>query len=140
MAELVGFDLDPWQRTVIEGACGVRPDGKWASKWVGVNVPRQNGKGGILELVELTALFEWGDDLIIHSAHEFITSQKHSQWVWSLVERTPKLLRQVYKQRLVGTHGQEAVSSRTAGCWSFARGRRRVGAGSRVITCSLTRR
>ena len=35
MAELVGFELDPWQRRWIEGATGERDDGKWAAKRVG---------------------------------------------------------------------------------------------------------
>ena len=131
---LVGFELDDWQRTVIEGSCGVRHDGKWASKRVGINVPRQNGKGGILELVELTALFTWGSDLIIHSAHEFITSQKHSARVWSLVERTPKLLHQVYRQRLVGTHGQEAVKLNDGRMLEF---RSRTKAGGRGFSCDF---
>jgi len=121
MAERVGFDLDPWQRLVIEGSTGVRHDGKWAAKRVGINVPRQNGKGGILEIIELTALFVWfeeihgagagmvADPLAIHSAHEFVTSQKHSKRLWSLIERTPELLKQVHRQRMVGAHGQEAI-------------------------------
>jgi hypothetical protein len=132
MAELVGFELDPWQRLVIEGACGIRHDGKWAAKRVGVNVPRQNGKGGILELIELTALFTWGDELVIHSAHEFITSQKHSMRLWGLVEQTPDLLRQVYKQRLVGTHGQEAVKLLDGRMIEF---RSRTKAGGRGFSC-----
>lgn len=118
MAELVGFGLDPWQRLVIEGATGERPDGQWAAKRVGVNVPRQNGKGGILELVELTWLYRWaleiadrtpGPPLAIHSAHEFVTSQKHSMRLWSLIERTPVLLDQVRRRRMIGSHGQEAI-------------------------------
>ena len=132
MAELVGFELDPWQKMVIEGSCGVRHDGKWAAKRVGINVPRQNGKGGILELIELTALFTWGADLVIHSAHEFITSQKHSARMWSLVERTPSLLNQVYKKRLVGTHGQEAVKLNDGRMIEF---RSRTKAGGRGFSC-----
>lgn len=107
MAKLVGFELDPWQRLVIEGSCGVREDGKWAAKEVGVNVPRQNGKGGILEVIELTAVFTWHEKLVIHSAHEFITSQKHFDRVWSLVENTPALLRRVRGQRALRSHGHE---------------------------------
>jgi hypothetical protein len=107
MADLTGFELDPWQRLVVEGACGVRADGKWASKEVGVNVPRQNGKGGILELIEVTALFTWHEQLVIHSAHEFITSQKHFDRVWSLVESTPELLQRVVRQRPLRSHGHE---------------------------------
>jgi hypothetical protein len=45
-----GVEADPWQVDVLEGGCGVRADGRWAAFEVGVNVPRQNGKGGVLEL------------------------------------------------------------------------------------------
>ncbi len=128
MAELVGFDLDAWQRTVIENSFGVGADGKWASKQVGVNVPRQNGKNGILEVVELTAIFTWlpelrgkvpGPPLLIHSAHEFITSQKHFDRVWSLVEMTPSLLKRVInnqgQHRPIRAHGHEGFKT-TDGC------------------------
>lgn len=107
MAELTGFELDPWQRLVIEGCFGLDTSGKWVAKEVGINVPRQNGKGGILELVELTAVFTWAEKLVIHSAHEFITSQKHFDRVWALVENTPELLGRVRNRRPMRSHGHE---------------------------------
>ncbi len=118
MADLVGFELLDWQKLVIEGACGVNHEGKWAAKRVGVNVPRQNGKGGILEVIQLTSLFTWlplykdkwpvkGERLVIHSAHEYVTSEKHFDRIWSLVENTPDLLKRVVKQKRIGTHGRE---------------------------------
>ena len=140
MAERVGFEFDPWQRMVVDGSTGERPDGKWAAKRAAVNVPRQNGKGGILELIELTALFVWldeidvSDPLAIHSAHEFVTSQKHSKRVWSLIERTPELLRQVHKQRMVGTHGQEAVRLTDGRALEF---RSRTKSAGRGFSCDL---
>ena len=111
MAELVELDLDPWQRMVVESSFGVKPDGRWASKEVGVNVPRQNGKGAILEAVELTAIFTWKEKFVIHSAHEFITSQKHFDRVWTLVENTPELLRRVRNQKPIRSHGHEGFKT-----------------------------
>ena len=113
IAELVGFDPMPWQSDVIEGATKVLPDGRWAAREVGVNVPRQNGKGGILELIELTSVFRWKlkashhPKLVIHSAHEAITSRMHFDRIWSLIERTPQLLDQVRRKRANFSHGQE---------------------------------
>ena len=144
MAERAKFKLDEWQTYVIQQSLGVMSSGKWAAKRVGVNVPRQNGKGGILELIELTALFTWlpelvgeapSPPLVIHSAHEFITSQKHSMRVWSLVENTPSLLKQVRNQRMIGTHGQEG--------FRLAKGdvaiefRTRTRGGGRGFSCDL---
>ena len=134
MAELVGFDLDLWQRLVIDGAFGVRDDGKWAAKEIGVNVPRQNGKGGILEVVELTAVFTWHQKLVIHSAHEFITSQKHFDRVWALVENTPALLDRVVRQRPLRTHGQEGFKT-TDGCQIEFRTRTK--GGGRGFSCDM---
>ena len=37
-----------------------RADGNWSAFEVGVNVPRQNGKGGIIEARELAGLFLLG--------------------------------------------------------------------------------
>lgn len=109
MAELVGFNPMPWQVEVIEAACGVREDGKWSAREVGINCPRQNGKGGILELIELTSLFTWGTRVVIHSAHEAKTSSTHFERVWGLVEGAPELLKQVRKQRPNLSHGQEGI-------------------------------
>lgn len=141
MADLVGFELDPWQRLVVEGACGVRHDGRWAAKEVGVNVPRQNGKGGILEVVELTALFTWlprqlsqGEKLVIHSAHEFITATKHFDRIWALVEDTPELLRRVKGGRRNRSHGSEGWVT-VDGCkLEF---RTRTKGGGRGFSCDL---
>ncbi len=146
MAELVGFEFDPWQETVVENSFGLKPDGKWASKEVGVNVPRQNGKGGILEILELTAVFTWlpklrgrvGSPLVIHSAHEFITSQKHFDRVWSLVEDTPELLRRVTnnqgQHRPIRSHGHEGFKTTDRCAIEF---RSRTKQAGRGFSCDL---
>jgi hypothetical protein len=113
MAELVGFEPMPCQAEVIEGATGIRADGRWAAREVGVNEPRQNGKGGILEMIELTSMFRWRlkrtrrPKLVIHSAHEAITSRMHFDRIWSWIEDTPELIAQVRKGRASHAHGQE---------------------------------
>ena len=69
--------------------------GRWAAFEVGLIVPRQNGKGSILEALELAALFLADPDapppLILHSAHEFKTSAEHFRRVRDLIEATPLL-------------------------------------------------
>ncbi len=71
LAATAGLTLDPWQQHVLRGALGERADGKWAAFEVGLVVSRQNGKGSILEARELAGLFLFGEQLILHSAHEF---------------------------------------------------------------------
>src|SRR6185437_15135570 len=53
LAEMAGLVLDPWQCDVLRDALGEGPDGRWASPFVGLVVPRQNGKGAVLEAREL---------------------------------------------------------------------------------------
>jgi phage terminase large subunit-like protein len=86
---------------------GERDDGKWAALEVGLVVPRQNGKGSILEARELAGLFLFGERLILHSAHEFKTAQEAFLRVLSLVEDTPDLDRKV--ERVRTAHGSEGI-------------------------------
>lgn len=71
LAQLAGLELDPWQQYVLRNSLGERPDGRWAAFEVGLIVPRQNGKGSIIEARELAGLFLLGEGLILHTAHEF---------------------------------------------------------------------
>ena len=139
MAELVGFEFMPWQREVVDGSTGILGDDKWrwAAREVGVNASRQNGKGGILEIVELTSVFKWRlqrtqPKLVIHSAHEAITSRMHFDRLWSWVENTPELLKQVRRQRANYSHGQEGFRLLDGTEMLF---RTRTKAGGRGLAC-----
>jgi len=107
LAAMAGLVLDPWQAFVLEHSLAERPDGKWAAFEVGLNVPRQNGKGSILEARELAGLFLLGERLIIHSAHQFDTSLEAFRRLLSLVEDTPELRRRV--KRVSRAHGEEGI-------------------------------
>jgi hypothetical protein len=107
LSRTAGLELDPWQEFTLENSLGVREDGKWAAFEVGVNVPRQNGKGGILEARELAGLFIVEDRLTIHSAHQFDTSLEAFRRLLDLIEDTPELDRQV--QRVSRSHGEEGI-------------------------------
>ena len=107
LAESVGLVLDPWQRDVLDGSLGERDDGRWASLEVGVIVPRQNGKGGLIEARELAGLFLFGEQLITHTAHEFKTALEGFRRVLALIEGSDDLRRRV--KRVVTSHGEEGV-------------------------------
>ena len=93
LAESCGLVLDDWQRDVILGAMAKRADGKWAAKQVGLVVPRQNGKGGILECRQLWGLYmNKRDRLQTMTAHRFDTCLDHFRRVVTLIEDTPELL------------------------------------------------
>ncbi len=107
IAELAGLHLDPWQKYVLRNALGVRPDGRWAAFQVAMIVSRQNGKGSVLEALELAALFRWGETLILHSAHEYRTAMEAFIRVVNLVDNSPILSRRV--KRVVRRGGEEAI-------------------------------
>ena len=94
-ARNVGLGLDPWQADVIEDAQSVNSLGKWLTPRVAVSVPRQNGKGAIIEAIEVAFLLGVYPEakLLIHSAHEFKTAQNGFQRLLSYFETIPALAR-----------------------------------------------
>lgn len=107
LAAAAGLDLDPWQADVLDVALSERADGKWSAFEVGLVVPRQNGKGSILEARELAGLFLLGERLILHSAHEFKTAAEGFRRVMSLIDNTDFLRKQV--KRVNAAHGDEGI-------------------------------
>lgn len=87
-AKEAGLILDDWQAWVLEHGLGTRADGQWAAFEVAVIVARQNGKGSILEALELYHLFVLGTKLIVHTAHEFKTAFEHFLRVRFLIENS----------------------------------------------------
>jgi hypothetical protein len=67
-------------------------------------VPRQNGKGSIIEARELAGLFYFEEALIVHSAHEFKTSKEAYLRISALIRNNPDLERGV-KRRLQNNNG-----------------------------------
>ncbi len=117
--------LDPEQELVLEGSMGVGDDDRWQTLEVGLNVPRQNGKGEILIARELFGLFELGERLVIHTAHEFKTSAEHFNRLESIVRECPELHDRVKRSesgRIVGyrySHGEESIELEDGGRIEF---------------------
>lgn len=107
LAASVGLHLDRWQADVLEGALAEKRDGSWASTEVGLVVPRQNGKGSILEARELAGLFLFGEKLQTHTAHRFDTCMEHFRRVRDLIEGSADLSRHV--KRISESSGQERI-------------------------------
>ncbi len=122
LAESAGLVLDPWQRLALEEALGERADGSWAAYEVGLEVPRQNGKGSWIEARELAGLFLFGDRLIVHSAHLFKTAKEAFKRILQLIEGSSDLAREV--RRVTWTHGSEGIELMSGQRLEFvARGR-----------------
>jgi hypothetical protein len=130
--------LDPWQDFSLEHILGEREDGQWASFEVGVDLARQNGKGGVLEVRELTGIFVFGERDISHSAHEMGTSLEAQERMLEILEGAPDLERKI--QRVSKTNGKEPSTSRAAPRSATARGPRAAAAASAATCSSSTRR
>lgn len=95
LAAHAGLILDPWQQLVLEHSLNLRAGGKWSAMEVGLIVPRQNGKGAIIEARQLAAMFLTRDPEIIYSAHQMKTSKKMYARIKKLCQQTPDLNRLV---------------------------------------------
>lgn len=107
LARLAGLTLDDWQAWFLDHALTKRADGRWSAFEVGLIVPRQNGKGALLEARQLAGLFLLDDPLQVHSAHEFKTAFEHFLRIVNLVEGCPDLDRKV--QRIRRGAGEQAI-------------------------------
>lgn len=117
-AASAGLFLDDWQAWVLTEALMWRSDGRWSAFEVCLLVPRQNGKGAILEALELYHLFVLGTRLIVHSAHEFKTAREHFFRIKSLIENSPELKSQV--KHIYEANGAESIVLKNDGRLKFA--------------------
>jgi hypothetical protein len=132
LAASCGLALDPWQQLVLRDSLGERPDGRWSAFEVGLIVGRQNGKGSILEAREVAGLYLFGEQLIIHSAHEFKTSKEAFRRILTLIEQSPDLDARV--RRVSRSHGEEGIELKGGARLLFAT---RTGGGGRGFSGDL---
>src|SRR5699024_9206431 len=96
-----------------------RKGGRWAAGRWGLAVPRQNGKNGVLEAVELYFMAVLGLK-ILHTAHEVKTARKAFIRIASFFEnerKYPELAGMVKEVRK--TNGQEAIVLHNGGSVEF---------------------
>jgi phage terminase large subunit-like protein len=85
LAAQLGLDLFDWQRWLVRWILATDADGRPACGVVIIEVPRQNGKGAILECIELYWLIVAGVKIVIHTAHEADTAGGHQERLDSLI-------------------------------------------------------
>lgn len=107
LAKVAGLCLDPAQCFVLRAGLGERRGGGWACPMCGCWKPRQNGKGGEAEALELGWLFLTKEPLIMHSAHEYKTAQEGFLRIRGLVENCPDLDRRV--NRYWQANGEQGI-------------------------------
>lgn len=111
LAELAGLTLDEWQQFCLTEMLQRDSRGLRSAFEAAVIVPRQNGKGGLLEARQLYGLFLGGELLQVHTAHEFKTCFEHFLRIVSLIESTPDLDAQV--KRIRRGAGEQAIELKT---------------------------
>jgi hypothetical protein len=87
----LGMPLDEWQEQALEAAMGERSDGRWASKFVGVSAPRQNGKSQLIVARALAGVLLFEEKMIIISAHETDTAREIWKRLIDVIEDNPTL-------------------------------------------------
>lgn len=134
LAATAGLVLDEWQCYVLREALGESANGRWTAFQVGLVVPRQNGKGAILEALILAALYLFDDEMTIYSAHEFKTAQETFRRVIGLIEGADHLRQSVLRK--VQSTNEMGLELRTGQRLRFlarSAGSGRGFSGSRVI-------
>jgi phage terminase large subunit-like protein len=91
----------------VRDALALAADGLWAAFEFALIVPRQNGKGAVLECIELAFLVLFDARLVIHTAHEFKTAQEAFIRIRTVFESTPELFALV-KRRSASSPGRRA--------------------------------
>lgn len=129
LAASCGMTLDDWQRWCLHHMLGEREDGSWAASQSLLIVPRQAGKSALFEVVELAALYLWGERKIIHSAHLAKTAAEHMQRMVNLIRSNPDLEAITH---FYFANGKERIQrTDTGACIEFiTRGKRAVRGGS----------
>lgn len=127
-----GLTPDPWQGGVVRGWLSRRKDGRLAAGRCGLAVPRQNGKNGTVEVVQLHKMVMQGRK-ILHTAHEVKTARKAFLRLASFFEnerKFPELAEMVKEIRK--TNGQEAIVLHNGGSCEFVARSRGSGRGYTV--------
>lgn len=106
LAKVAGVELLEWQTGQVRRMLGQGDDQGWASTRCGLAVPRQNGKGTVLEVVVLAKAVLLGER-VLWTAHEVRTMQESFARFRALLDATPELSRLVASIR--AANGQERV-------------------------------
>ncbi len=114
-----GKTLDPAQRLVVYVMMAQDAEGKWAAGTTGREMPRQNGKGDEIEVVELWGLVQRGE-VIAHTVHEAaLLATQAQQRLLGVLEGHADLRRRIKKkwmgvgQQMIELHNGAVIFHRT---------------------------
>ena len=114
-----GYDLDDWQKTVLNCWLGKDDSGKYNVTNAGLALPRQNGKNVCLEAREFFGLVINGER-ILHTAHQVRTSKKSFRRLAAMFtdKRHPEVTDIVKNIRY--TNGEECIELDNGGLIEFS--------------------
>lgn len=113
-----GYELDPWQRMVIDCWLGKDENG-YNTTSAGLSLPRQNGKNVCLEAREFFGLVVNGEK-ILHTAHQVRTAKKSFRRLAAIFtdKRFPEITDIVRQIRY--TNGEESIELDNGGVIEFS--------------------
>jgi hypothetical protein len=123
LAALCGLFLDPWQQVVLNGLLQRDAAGQWMTRDGLVVVPRQNGKGAILEAWELARLFLLGEQEVLHTAHHDRTVRDGFKKMNARIQSSPVLSDRLMQDRSRGVrvaNGQRSITFNTGQTLMYA--------------------
>lgn len=123
-----GKTLDPTQRLVVEVMMAQTGGGRWAASTTGREMPRQNGKGDEIEVVELWGLAQRAE-AILHTVHDAVLLATQTQQRMLSTLEGHADLRRLVKRKWQGT-GQQMIEMRNGGIIWY---RTRTGGGGRGV-------
>lgn len=114
-----GYELDDWQRKVLNCWLGLDENGKYCVTSAGLALPRQNGKNVCLEAREFFGLVIKGEK-ILHTAHQVRTSKKSFRRLSAMFtdKRHPEVTDIVKNIRY--TNGEECIELDNGGSIEFS--------------------
>lgn len=114
-----GYNLDDWQKMVIDCWLGYDDTGKYNVTSAGLALPRQNGKNVCLEAREFFGLVINGER-ILHTAHQVRTSKKSFRRLAAMFtdKRHPEITDIVKQIRY--TNGEEQIELDNGGSIEFS--------------------
>ena len=114
-----GYELDPWQRLILDCWLGKDESGAYVTTSGGLASPRQNGKNAVLEAREFFGMVLRGEK-ILHTAHQVRTSKKSFRRLEALFTNRlhPEITGIV--RRIRYTNGEEAIELDNGGSIEFS--------------------
>lgn len=102
LAAAADLALDPWQSYALDCFFQIDAAGQWVTRDGLLVVPRQNGKGALLEAWALSKLFLKGSAGVLHTAHEATTAFDAFKKMRARIESSDWLLSRLKKDRSGG--------------------------------------